>query len=126
MVGIVENVVKFYKKDNKIINSCGKKDKIIMRTISIAQEIKLFRFDELSEQAKNKAITDNINSLWKLPEEKLSDNVKKGIDKAEYLKTPWFINGYVFDYAKDEIIEDLKQYEFLEDGTWYSYMPQLK
>jgi hypothetical protein len=89
-----------------------------MRTIT--KEIKLFTFDELSEKAKEKAITDQINSLLEIDYNHLSDNVKKGIDKSESMLTPWFVNGYIFDFAKDEILAECKEFEYLEDGQWYN------
>jgi hypothetical protein len=80
-------------------------------------KIKLYQFKELDEQAKNCAITDILDYLMNSPDK--SKEVKKAIQKAEEMRTPWFTGGYIWDYAKQEVLDFANQYEFLETGEFY-------
>ena len=83
------------------------------------KETKVYQFDELSDRAKEEAISDHINFMLEVIQyEDASDNFKKAIDKAEAMQTPWFTGSYVYEYCKDEVIENIKinEYEFTEDG----------
>ena len=83
------------------------------------KETKVYKFDELTDRAKEEAISDHINFLLEVTEyDQASDNFKKAIDKAEAMQTPWFTGSYVYEYCKDEVIENIKinEYEFTEDG----------
>jgi len=85
--------------------------------------IKVYKFDELSEKAKEKAISDQIdyevqfvgqdgesNPYWSLYEE------------MERMQTPWFLGQEIYKRYKDDIIQTLKDAErdYLENGTIYS------
>ena len=89
----------------------------------ITKEYKVFEFDELSEEARERAISDHI-AFWLeiIPYEEATGNFKKAIDKAEKLRTPWFTGGYVYDYCKEEVIEEIKLngYTFTADGKIFS------
>lgn len=83
------------------------------------KEIKVYKFAELSKEAKEKAINNHINffleTTWY---DNASYNFKKAVDKAEAMRTPWFVGSYVYNYCHDEIIESLEanDYEFNEKG----------
>lgn len=79
-----------------------------------------YEFDELSEEVQEKVIGEFV-SMWtefKEYDEKNKGNFEKAIDMAERMQTPWFANSYVYDYCKDEIINDinLNFYLFSDDG----------
>ena len=83
------------------------------------KETKVYQFDELSDRAKEEVISDHINFMLEVIQyEDASDNFKKAIDKAEAMQTPWFTGSYIYEYCKDEVIENIKinEYEFTEDG----------
>ena len=83
------------------------------------KETKVYKFDELTDRAKEEAISDHINFMLEvIQQEDASDNLKKAIDKAEAMQTPWFTGSYIYEYCKDEVIENIKinEYEFTEDG----------
>ena len=80
----------------------------------------VYAFDELSDEAKETAVADHIQFwLETFAYEQAHGNFKRALDKAEAMQTPWFVGSYVYDYCKDEIIEEIKlnEYEFREDGT---------
>jgi len=87
-------------------------------------KIKTYEFDELSDEAQDKAIWDHIEFLLDCVDyEHGSDNYKKAIMEADRMKTPWFTGSYVYEYCKDEIIEEIKagDYEFYKDGSMFNF-----
>ena len=87
----------------------------------ITKEYEVYSYDELLPVAKDKAVSDYIQFLMDvIPYEQLDGNLKKAVDKAEDMKTPWFTASYVWEYCKDEIIEGCKQYEYLNDGSIFN------
>ena len=84
----------------------------------VTKNYEVYDFEELSEEIKGKVICDNIKFIIECYDyEELSDNIKKGIDKANSMLTPWFIGEYIFEYAKEEIIENCKDYQYTKDGN---------
>lgn len=74
----------------------------------------------ISKQDKDKAIIDEINFLLEvMPYEEMVGNFKKAIDKANAMQTPWFTAEYIWEYCKDDILEILKGYDFLENGEYF-------
>jgi hypothetical protein len=92
-----------------------------MRTLTI--EIKLYKFDELNEEMKKVAINNEINSMIEfhyMPNSPYgSDNLKRAIKKAVDMQTPWFAGEYIWEYCKDEVLDNLSRYEFTGDGKIY-------
>lgn len=89
-----------------------------MRTYTIEKTV--YKFEELSQEAKDTAINNEINfTLEMFDYEQQSDGLKKAIDKAEAMQTPWFTGSYVYEYCLDEIIANIKlnDYEFDEAGN---------
>ena len=85
------------------------------------KKVKVFEFDELSEEAKNYAIYEEIDLMLQIYTPKMmSENFKRAIDMAR-LKTPWFTMFYVYDYCLPEIVELIKlnKYLFTQDGKLY-------
>jgi hypothetical protein len=80
----------------------------------------VYKFNELSVKAKEKAINDYIEFELEVFDEHSPDYVKKAVAKAEQMQTPWFAGSYVFDYSDNgrQIIENIKinNYDFLKDG----------
>lgn len=84
--------------------------------------IKIYKFDELDETVKNAIINTYIETLLiSIDISKLNKktNLYKAIKKANDLKTPWFTGQYVWDFCKNNILKDVKKYEYLEDGSIY-------
>ncbi len=80
-----------------------------MRTI----RTKVFKFEELSETAKQKAIIDHVNF-----EIEVMDENSPYYEVAMKMETPWFLTeALYFDY-RNSIIETIKanEYEFYKDG----------
>jgi hypothetical protein len=83
-------------------------------------EVKVYKFNELSEESKNKAINGYITFLLETyTEEFASDELRRAVNDSESMRTPWFAGEYVWDYCKDEILYDLNhnQEEYYEDGS---------
>lgn len=81
-----------------------------------------YSFDELSEQAQNKALNEFINDRlkWNCDSDYENwPNFKKAVDDAQAMQTPWFTNSFILDYCKDEIVVMLKEEGevFTKDGT---------
>ena len=87
----------------------------------ISRNYQVYPFCELSTDAQNRAISDHIE-FWlhirSYDDEPEKSNFKTAIDKAEAMQTPWFTGSYVYDYCKDEIIDEieLNEYVFTADG----------
>jgi len=87
----------------------------------VKKEYEVYNFNELSEESKNQAINDTIKFFIECFDyENLSDNMKKAINEAEKMRTPWFIGEYIWEYAKEEILENCRQYEYLKNGIIFN------
>ena len=83
----------------------------------ITQSYIIYSYDELSEEAKNEALTGALRFFCEaVAYEDMSDKMKKAVDKAEEMQTPWFTHEYMMDYAKDEVEALAREYEYTEDG----------
>ena len=89
-----------------------------MRTIT--KEFKIYKYDELSEDSKEKVINDYIESwlcLTNFETLNKNTNLYKAIKKAEEMQTPWFEMQYVWDYCKKDILKNVKRDEYYENGS---------
>lgn len=87
----------------------------------ISVEFETYTFKELSDSSKEKAINDYINFIVEfIPYNELSEDMRKAIDKAEAMHTPWFVGSYIYEYAKDEVIENLEHESFFIDGKLFN------
>jgi len=92
--------------------------KVKMRKIKITYEV--YRYDELSEEAKLNATNKEIQDMLEYGlYEDMTDNQKKAVGKANEMLTPWFAGEYIWEYAKDEIEEQCRQNDYLEDGSYF-------
>ena len=88
----------------------------------VTKEYEVYKYNELTDDAKNKAMSDYIESLIEImPFEEFShdSNFYKAYKKAEEMKTPWFIGEYIYEYCKEELERDLNEYWFLTDGKFF-------
>ena len=88
--------------------------------------IKTYNFDELDGSAQDKALCDHIEFWLDCESEFLyahNENFKKAVDAAEGMKTPWFTGQYVYEYCKQDIIDEIKinEYEFYSDGEIFNF-----
>jgi len=83
-----------------------------MRTI----ETTVYKFDELNEQAKERAIIDHINFEIEIMDE--NSPYFNRVAEMEENKTPWFLGSVIYEKDKESIIETIRinKYEFTEDG----------
>ncbi len=90
-----------------------------MQKITVTYEV--YEYKELAEDAKNKVINNYINFIIEcVPYKYLSENMKKAVDKANSMQTPWFTGSYIYEYALDEILEGVKQNKYLIDGKIFN------
>lgn len=86
--------------------------------------IKVYEFDELSEDAKRKAETTEIISISNTDGMSYQGENHSFIDKAwkrcEELRTPWFLSQYLWEYGKEQILAELRCYWYTEDGNIFS------
>ena len=89
-----------------------------METITKTYEV--YTFDELSEEAKDKAISDHIDFWMEIfcNDENAPESYKQAVETCERLQTPWFLGQVVYENAKNEIVEEIKinEYQFLKSG----------
>jgi len=91
-----------------------------IQAINKSFKLSAYEFKDLSEQAKNKVFDEYITFWLEVtPYEEMNGNFKKAVDRANQLQTPWFTGSYVYDFCKDEIIEEieLNHYLFDKDGN---------
>lgn len=85
----------------------------------VTKNYEVYKFNELNAEAKRKAIEDRIN-LWietiNIDEISKDSNLYKAYEESERMRTPWFIGSYIYEYCKEELEEELTDYEFLTDG----------
>ena len=87
---------------------------------TVTKIIEVYEFKELTNDAKMQAITDYINfMLENLNYNEMSENMRKSVDQAEHMKTPWFTGSYVYENCLDEILETVNEYSYLIDGSIY-------
>ena len=87
---------------------------------TITEVFKVYTFAELNEKAQNKAIGDYIEAIIVgVPYENLSVKMRRAVDEAEKMQTPWFVGEYIMEYAKEEILSRLAQDYYYGDGRLY-------
>jgi hypothetical protein len=86
---------------------------------TITRRNNLFKYDELSQDAKDTAISNEIAYFIDCVNyDDMSDAMRKACDKAESMRTPWFVGEYIYDYCKEEIEDCMRfnDYDFLPNG----------
>lgn len=82
--------------------------------------IVVYTYDELNEKARKKALNDLIDfylDMYAATPDDIYSFVDLAVKKADRMKTPWFAGAYMIEMAEQEILEDLRQYEYLPDGS---------
>ena len=93
-----------------------------MKNIAI-KNISVYKFDELSKEAKDRAVLEHTNFLVECCS--IEDNeyfVNKAMAEMEKMRTPWFLTETLyFDYRK-EIEKEIRvnEYDYYSDGTFYA------
>jgi hypothetical protein len=84
-----------------------------MRTI----KTKVYKFNELTPQAQEKAICDHIN--FEIEVMTQDSYLWEYALEMERMQTPWFLGEYIYEKAKELIIETIEanEYEFTENGN---------
>ena len=79
-------------------------------------EKKVYRFNELSNTAKERAISDHIK--FEIDIMTKDSSYYPLAVRMEKMQTPWFLPEVIYDEHKDDIIENIKmnEYEFTADG----------
>ena len=87
----------------------------------ITKTYNVYGFNELSETAQGKVMNEYLKFILEvIPYEDMSNNMKKAIDRANSMHTPWFTGSYIYDYCLDELIESINSYEYLENGDIFN------
>lgn len=97
-----------------------------MRIVTIDHEV--YSFDELSQDAKDRVIADEIdfmvqvecsnvyNADGKIKPEYRNSGIVKAIKKSEEMMTPWFIGSYIWDFCEKLIMNRVRDNEYTEQG----------
>lgn len=76
--------------------------------IILPLKIKAYEFNDLSEETKERVISDYIRFLLETtPYEKQNLYIKEVLYTAEKLHVPWFTPYYVYENCKWKIIKDI-------------------
>jgi hypothetical protein len=81
----------------------------------ITKTYEVYSFDELNEESQNRVIDSTIRMVLDLPF-MLTENMKNAIRKADAMQTPWFTEEYIRDYAEEDIMVIVNDYEYLKNG----------
>jgi len=90
---------------------------------TITREYTVYKYDELSQEAKDQALENEISFYIECIDYKeMSELMKKAVDTANRMLTPWFTGNYIYDYCKQEIEDTIRinDYWFTADGVIFS------
>jgi hypothetical protein len=90
---------------------------------TITKSYNVYLFDELEQKAKEKAIEGEIQLWLEIfygNEDNTPPEIVKAFKQADAMQTPWFTGSYIWEYAKDIILDGCKQYDYLSDGAIFS------
>jgi hypothetical protein len=85
---------------------------------TITKNFEVYSFDELKKDAQNKVINDTVGFIMETGF--LTPDIKKAVKMADDMRTPWFTGEYIWDYAKEDVLEIVKDYEYLVDGNIFN------
>ena len=89
---------------------------------TITKTIEVYEFNELSEEAKDKAIKEHVDYLididWNY-EEYIPGYVQEAMERSEEMETPWFFGQYIYQYGQEYIVQELQDHDFLITGEQY-------
>ncbi len=91
-----------------------------MKKITIEYEV--YEFDELSDEAKGRVISDLLMMITDMPElyPELKEEINKANDKVARMCTPWFFASYLWEVAEYKLLQILYEYVYLKDGEMFS------
>ena len=74
-----------------------------------------YELEDLDEQAKQKVLGNHIQFWLETREyrKKYKGNYERAIDKAEEMRTPWFVHEYILEYCEKELIREIKSNKYL-------------
>ena len=84
--------------------------------------IKIYEFKELKEDIQERVINNYIDYLLNIIDFNAlhkNSNMYKAIKKAQDMQTPWFTGQYVWEYCKKDILNDVSNNEYYENGEIY-------
>lgn len=89
-----------------------------MKKITITKEYEIYEFNELTSEAKSRAINDVLMSITDVPElyPELKEEINKAQDKCDKLYTPWFFATYLWEFAEEKILKILREDQYLKNG----------
>ena len=85
-------------------------------------KITIYNFKELDENTQNKIINNYIDFLINTTDfTKLhkNTNLYKAFKDCKRMQTPWFINQYIWNYCKNQILKECKKYNYFKNGEIY-------
>lgn len=85
----------------------------------IIKEYEIYTFNELSEDAKERAIADFIDTDIEIYSNDAEDcYFYDSILEARKLQTPWFLGNIIYENHKEDIIESIRinNYGFFKNG----------
>ena len=84
----------------------------------ITKEYEIYHFDELSEDAQEKAISDHIDFEIEVYMDDEYSYIHDSVLEAERMQTPWFLGAIIYEDHKQDIIDNIEanEYLFFEDG----------
>jgi hypothetical protein len=83
---------------------------------------KVYEFDELPDEAKERAIINEAIFYNEIDYRHLPDCIKRAVDKAEAMQTPWFTTEYILDDCRSYLIDTIKlnNYTFTIEGKMFN------
>ncbi len=97
-----------------------------MRVVTI--DHKVYSFDELSQEAKDRVIADEIDFMVQVECSDVYDSngkikpvyrnsgIVKAIKKSAAMQTPWFLGSYIWDFCEKLIMDGVRNNEYTEQG----------
>ena len=92
-----------------------------MRTVT--KTIDVYKFDELGEDAKDRAIDDTVAFIIETTDfDKLNkdSNLYKAYRRTVELKTPWFLGSHIMERCEAMVMKLARQWEYTEDGEVFA------
>ena len=88
---------------------------------TITKIFKVYTFDELSDEAKEKALIDQIRFEMDIMDE--TSPYWHCVIEMEKMRTPWFLGQAIYDDHKEDLIQTIKlsNWCFLEDGEYFPH-----
>ena len=89
-----------------------------MKTVTRVYQV--YEYDELNEAAQTKAINNEIEfiiTFTDFGEINKNSNLYKAYRESERMLTPWFLGSYIWELCRKMVLENLRSYDYLVDGS---------